>query len=83
MLLLEKMETALDSTDLGEMLTNIRSGKILDTPKDSLQEFLSTSKKRISDSLPFARRGEMKKLEKKISNLSRKLNKLRKEFNEL
>ena len=83
MLLLEKMETALESSELAEMLSSVRSKTFLKESKGSIQEFFSSAKKRLGDAVPFANRSELAKLEKKIASMNRKLNKLRKEFNEL
>ena len=83
MLLIEKMETALESTEIGELISNVRSGNAFKDSKSSIQKFVSTTKQRIEESVPFANRKELQKLEKKIASLNRKLNKLRKEFNEL
>ena len=83
MLLLEKMETALESGELAEMISSVRSKDLLKESKESIQEVVSTAKQRLSDAIPFANRSELNKLEKKIASLNRKLNKLRKEFNDL
>ena len=72
MLLIEKMETALDT--IREV--DIKSSK--ETVIDRFTEMKDELKDKVIDAVPFASESSFIKLEKKVGTLSRKMNQLKK-----
>ena len=77
MLLIEKMETALDT--IREV--DIKSSK--ETVVDRFTEMKEELKDKVIDAVPFASESSFIKLEKKVGTLSRKMNQLKKQLKEL
>ena len=77
MLLIEKMETALDT--IREV--DIKSSK--ETVIDRFTEMKDELKDKVIDAVPFASESSFIKLEKKVGTLSRKMNQLKKQIKEL
>ena len=77
MLLIEKMETALDT--IREV--DIKSSK--ETVIDRFTEMKDELKDKVIDAVPFASESSFIKLEKKVGTLSRKMNQLKKQLKEL
>lgn len=73
MLLIEKMETALDT---------IRDVDI-ETTKETMRERAAELKSKVIDIIPFASETDFEKLEKKVTSLSRKMAQLKKQLKEL
>ena len=73
MLLIEKMETALDT---------IRDVDI-ETTKETMMERAAELKSKVVDAIPFASETDFEKLEKKVTGLSRKMAQLKKQLKEL
>ena len=74
MLLIEKMETALDT--IREV--DIKSSK--ETVIDRFTEMKDELKDKVIDAVPFASESSFIKLEKKVGTLSRKMNQLKKQL---
>ncbi len=77
MLLIEKMETALET--IREV--DIKSSK--ETVIDRFTEIREDLKEKVIDAVPFASESSFLKLEKKVGTLSRKMNQLKKQLKEL
>ena len=73
MLLIEKMETALDT---------IRDVDI-SSSKETLVDHLTELKDKVIEAVPFASKNDFSKLEKKMTGLSRKMTQLKKQLKEL
>ena len=73
MLLIEKMETALDT---------IRDVDI-SSSKETVVDRLTELKDKVIDAVPFASENDFTKLEKKVTSLSRKMTQLKKQLKEL
>ena len=73
MLIIEKMETAIDT---------IRDVDIKSS-KESVIDRFTELKDRVIDAVPFASETDFTQLEKKVTTLSRKMNQLKKQLKEL
>ena len=85
MLLIEKMETAIDTI----RDVDIKSSKEtmmdkFETLKDSvIDDKFETFKGKVIEFVPFASESDFTKLEKKVTSLNRKMNQLKKQLKEL
>jgi hypothetical protein len=73
MLLIEKMETALET---------IRDVDI-ETTKEKMVERAAKLKSKVVDAIPFASETDFARLEKKVTTLNRKMTQLKKQLKEL
>lgn len=85
MLLLEKVETALESfrdservQEWSESLVTSSAGVFVSERRVAAEDFFSEVFERFVASIPFASDKKVEKLEKKVTQLNRKLNQLKK-----
>ena len=86
MLIIEKMETTLESIrdkSLKAIFAESAAGTALTERKDALVESFQDLKLRFTDAMPFANETDFIKLEKKVTQMNRKMNQLKKKLIEL
>ena len=86
MLIIEKMETALDTireAGLKSSLSEHSAVVAVSDKKEALVGQMTSLKTKLMDAIPFATEEQITKLDKKVTSLNRKMNQLKKQLKEL